>query len=331
MPPPQTNLRQIAKALGLSVTTVSRALKDGPEVRPETRAKVQAAAKAAGYVPNLRGLALKTGRTHMLSVVLPLETTHELSDLARLPLIEGMTRAAQSLGYTLNIQSAIPDEDPLQSIRKIAQLGASDGIIVTRMAQNDARLTWLTDSGIPFVSFGRAGPDDAHAFIDIDNHLIAEEATAYLLGRGHKRIALQVLSVADVSSADRVSGYVNALSAAGFGKDGDLICSDGFSFSACEAATLRVLALPDPPTALICANEIGYLGALSALRKCPGRDLEIVTRDYTGLSGFLEKQVVTHSIDMANVGKHLVKALVTRIEDPSAPATQTVIAPTAFE
>ena len=331
MPPPQTNLRQIADSLGLSVTTVSRALKDGPEVRPETRAKVQAAAEAAGYVPNLRGIALKTGRTHMLAVVLPLETTHELSDLARLPLIEGMTRAAQSLGYTLNVQSTIPDEDPLQSIRKIAQLGASDGIIVTRMAQNDARLTWLGDSGIPFVSFGRAGPDDTHSYVDIDNHRIAKEATAYLLGRGHTRIALQVLSVADVSSTDRVLGYTDALNAAGIDINPELVCTDGFSFSACEMAVLRILALPNPPTALICANEIGYLSALSALRKCPGKDLEIVTRDNTGLSGFLEKRVVTHSVDMTNVGKKLVKALVNRIEDPSSPATQTVIAPSAFE
>lgn len=331
MPPAQTNLRQIANALGLSVTTVSRALKDGPEVRPETRAKVQAAAKAAGYVPNLRGLALKTGRTHTLAVVLPLETTHELSDLARLPLIEGMTRTAQALGYTLNIQSTIPDEDPLQSIRKIAQLGASDGIIVTRMAENDARLTWLSDSRIPFVSFGRAGPENNHDFVDVDNHLIAQQATSHLIARGHRRIALQILSNGDVSSSDRVAGYTDALNGADLTLDPELICSDGFSLSACRTATLRILALSEPPTALICANEIGYMGALSALRSCPGRDLDVVTRDNTGLSGFLEKQAVTHSVDMTEVGKQLVKALVTRIETPEAPATQTVLAPFAFQ
>ncbi|TIL51291.1 MAG: LacI family transcriptional regulator, partial [Mesorhizobium sp.] len=77
------NLKQIAAELSLSVTTVSRALKDGPEVQPSTIARVKEAAKRVGYLPNHYGRALKTGRTLTLTAVLPMETRDHLSDLLK--------------------------------------------------------------------------------------------------------------------------------------------------------------------------------------------------------------------------------------------------------
>lgn len=114
-PPARPNLRQIANSLGLSVTTVSRALKEGPEVHPRTRARVQKAAAKAGYAPNIHGLALRTGRTRTIAAILPLETRAYVADLAKVPLIEGMTLAASENGYALSIFSTGPEEDQLWS------------------------------------------------------------------------------------------------------------------------------------------------------------------------------------------------------------------------
>ncbi|MBZ9822224.1 LacI family DNA-binding transcriptional regulator [Mesorhizobium sp. CA4] len=114
------------------MTTVSRALKEGPEVHPRTRARVQKAAAKAGYTPNIHGLALRTGRTRTIAAILPLETRAYVADLAKVPLIEGMTLAASENGYALSIFSTGPEEDQLWSLQRLVQSGISDGIIITR-------------------------------------------------------------------------------------------------------------------------------------------------------------------------------------------------------
>ena len=145
-----------------SVTTVSRALKDGPEVLPSTIARVKEAAKRLGYVPNHHGRALKTGRTLTLTAVLPMETRDYLSDLAKLPLIEGMTLAARQAGYSLSIYSTTPDDDQVQSVQRLLQAHSADGLIITRMVSGDPRVRLLLDQVIPFAPFGRTDLDLAH-------------------------------------------------------------------------------------------------------------------------------------------------------------------------
>jgi LacI family transcriptional regulator len=328
------NLRQIADSLGLSVTTVSRALKDGPEVHPRTIERVKAVAEAAGYVPNMHGLALRTGRTHAISAVLPLEAKAYLSDIARLPLIEGMTVAAQERGYTLSITSTLPEEDPLVAVKRVVQLRASDGVIITRMTEGDRRIPWLQQNRVPFVTFGRSADGESHPYVDVDNAHIAREATEYLLGQGHQRIALQTLSRNDVSSQDRRAGYMAALKSAGLPHDEDLVGYEDFSMATSQHSFVRMLDLPAPPTALISANEIGLLGALAALRDrglVPGQDVTIVARDNTGICDFLSLPVLTHSVDMQIVGQKLVTALIACIENQDAAPVQSVLLPSALK
>ena len=209
------NLKQIAAELSLSVTTVSRALKDGPEVHPSTVARVKEVAKRVGYVPNHHGRALKTGQTLTLTAVLPMETRDYLSDLAKLPLIEGMTLAARQAGYSLSIYSTTPDDDPVESVQRLLQARSADGLIITRMVSGDPRVKLLLDQGMPFVAFGRTDLDVAYPYVDVDNEQIAYEATRRLMDKGCRRIALQLLVPEDQASAMRLSGYQNALAEAG--------------------------------------------------------------------------------------------------------------------
>ena len=217
------NLKQIAAELSLSVTTVSRALKDGPEVLPSTIARVKEAAKRLGYVPNHHGRALKTGRTLTLTAVLPMETRDYLSDLLKLPLIEGMTLAARQAGYSLSIYSTTPDDDPVESVQRQLQARSSDGLIITRMVSGDPRVKLLLDERMPFVAFGRTDLDTAYPYVDVDNEQIAYEATRRLMDKGCRRIALQLLVPEDQASAMRLSGYGRAMAEAGIAIDQSLI------------------------------------------------------------------------------------------------------------
>lgn len=316
------NLRQLAKLLDLSVTTVSRALKDGPEVREDTRARVKKAAAELGYYPNSYGAALRTGRTRVLTAILPLQTASYLNDLAKVPLIEGMTLAAQERDYTLSIYSTTAAEDQLVSLLRLIQSGSCDGVIVTRMARHDPRVRLLLERDIPFVAFGRSEDSLIYPYVDVDNQRIADEATRFLLDRGHRRIGLQVLKPDDATGRMRMLGYAAALQAHGLAVDDALLAADVYGILESEAAIDRMFDLDAPPTAIICWNELGALGAMTAIRKrglAIGGDVELITRDSTHLSGNLVPALTHHFVDMAEAGRLLVDLLIRRI-DGAAPA-----------
>ncbi len=322
------NLRQIATELGLSVTTVSRALKDGPEVHPDTIERVKAAANAAGYVPNLHGRALRTGLTRTLTAILPMETRDYLSDIAKLPLIEGMTLAARESGYSLSVYSTTPEEDPQENLARLIQLGGADGIVITRMVSNDPRIPYLLERGIPFIAFGRTGSALDYAFVDVDNEGIAFDATRMLLDKGCRRIALQLLTRDDQYSAARLAGYTKAMDAAGKAIDPQMIGQEDFTMEASEGWISRLLDMPDPPTGLVCANELGLLGALGATRRkglVVGRDFHIVVRDSTHMCRYLSVPLIAHVVDMVAIGRSLVEGLIRQIEAPDAPRIQQVV------
>ncbi|WP_027167779.1 LacI family DNA-binding transcriptional regulator [Mesorhizobium sp. WSM3224] len=316
------NLKQIAAELSLSVTTVSRALKDGPEVHPLTTARVKEVAKRVGYVPNHHGRALKTGRTLTLTAVLPMETRDYLSDLAKLPLVEGMTLAARRAGYSLSIYSTTPDDDPVESVQRLLQAHSADGLIITRLVSGDPRVKLLLDELIPFVAFGKTDLDTAYPYVDIDNEQIAYEATRWLMDKGCRRIALQLLVPEDQASTMRLAGYGRAMAEAGIPIDQSLIGHGMFTMESSAAWFDRLLGSPNPPTGLACANELGLLGALHVLGKrglAPGSDVHIVTRDSTRLARFLPAKIGVHSVDMAGIGRTLVEVLERRIANPLGP------------
>jgi LacI family transcriptional regulator len=316
------NLKQIAAELSLSVTTVSRALKDGAEVHPSTIARVKEVAKRVGYVPNHHGRALKTGRTLTLTAVLPMETRDYLSDLAKLPLIEGMTLAARRAGYSLSIYSTTPDDDPVESVQRLLQSRSADGLIITRMVSDDPRVKLLLEQQIPFVAFGRTDLDIAYPYVDIDNEQIAYEATQRLMEKGCRRIALQLLVQKDQASTMRLAGYGRAMAEAGIPIDQSLIGHGMFTVESSAAWFDRLLASSNPPTGLACANELGLLGALHAVGRrgfVPGSDIHIVTRDSTRLARFLPAKIGVHFVDMAGVGRKLVEVLESRIVNALGP------------
>ncbi|WP_137130918.1 LacI family DNA-binding transcriptional regulator [Rhizobium sp. FY34] len=322
------NLRQIATELGLSVTTVSRALKDGPEVHPDTIRRVKAAADAAGYVPNLHGRALRTGLTRTLTAILPMETRDYLSDIAKLPLIEGMTLAAREGGYSLSVYSTTPEEDPQENLARLIQIGGADGIVITRMVSDDPRIPYLLERGIPFIAFGRTSTAFDYAFVDVDNEGIAFDATRMLLDRGCRRIALQLLTREDQYSAARLVGYTKAMNTAGQPIDPQMIGHEDFTMEASEGWISRLLDMPDPPTGLVCANELGLLGALGATRRkrlVVGRDFHIVVRDNTHMCRYLSVPLIAHVVDMVGIGRSLVQGLIRQIEEPNAPRMQRVV------
>lgn len=183
---PQPTLRTIAFMTGLGVSTVSRALKDGPEISLDTRARVKLVARQIGYRPNRAGVRLKTGKTNVIAVVLNAseDSSGFFSDF-----VYGISDALAGTAYHL-VVTPYSYADPMAPVRYIVETGSADGVILSRIQPDDARVRYLAEHGIPFATHGRTEMDVVHPFHDFDNEAFAHRAVAMLAARGRRRIAL---------------------------------------------------------------------------------------------------------------------------------------------
>ena len=310
-------LRDLARQLDLSVTTVSRALKNGSEVKPETIARVQAAAQATGYVPNPHGLSLRTGKTRAICAILPMVTTDVLGDIGKIPLVEGMTAGLEGSGYTFSMLSTVPEADPMAAVRQAVEGRMCDGLIITRMETQDRRAKYLAERGFPFVAFGQTELFTPIAFLDVDNRDFAYRATVRLIERGHKRIVLHTPISELTYASQRILGYRQALAEAGLPFDQALVGIGDFGLDESRSLAKRMFAVEPRPTACICGSEVSALGTMAGMRELGliiGRDVSVISRDCTSMTGYFDPPITSFFVSMEMIGRRLIAMLLDQID-----------------
>jgi len=276
------NLKELAHKLGLSPTTVSRALNGYPEVNEATRERVLAAAKRHHYRPNTRAIRLATGRAMALGHVIPVATRHEMVNPVFADFIAGAGEVYSRAGYDM-LLSIVSDEDEERTYRELHARGAVDGVILHAPRMDDPRIPLLTEIGLPFVVHGRAtGTEAPYSWVDVNNRRAFRRATEFLLDLGHRRVALvNGLEFMDFAIRRR-TGYLEALSARDIAPDPALMSSDEMTEARGYRAAAAMLDLPDPPTALVVASMISGLGVRRAIEQRGlrlGRDVSMVIHD----------------------------------------------------
>jgi LacI family transcriptional regulator len=276
------NLKELATRLGLSPTTVSRALNGYPEVNESTRERVVAAAKRHNYHPNTRAIRLATGRAMAVGHVIPIATRHEIVNPVFADFIAGAGETYSRNDYDM-VLSVVPDEDEETTYRGLKSKGNVDGVIVHAPRMNDPRIPLLREIGLPFVVHGRAtGTAEPYCWLDVNNRRAFQRATEFLLDLGHIRIALvNGLEFMDFAIRRR-TGYLDALAARGITPDPQLMFSDEMTEISGFRATQTMLALPQPPTAILCSSMISGMGARRAVESAGltvGREVSIIIHD----------------------------------------------------
>jgi LacI family transcriptional regulator len=276
------NLKDLSQKLGLSPTTVSRALNGYPEVNESTREKVVAAAKHYNYQPNTRAIRLATGRAMAVGHVIPIETRHEIVNPIFADFIAGAGETYSKAGYDL-ILSIVPDGDEARVYREMKSRGNVDGVIVHSPRTNDPRIGLLHEIAMPFVVHGRAtGAALPYSWVDVNNQRAFRRATDFLLDLGHRRIGLvNGLEFMDFAIRRR-NGYQEALSARGIAADPALMRSSEMTEGLGYHAVRDMLAQDNPPTAFLLSSMIIALGARRAIDECGlvlGRDVSVIIHD----------------------------------------------------
>jgi len=275
------NLRELAESLGLSQTTVSRALNGYPEVREETRARVLAAASAANYTPNTRARRLATGRAMTIGHVIPLSGRTEMVNPIFADFLAGAGEVYAREGYDMLLSVVGPDgaED---AYRQMAANGSVDGVMVQGPQIEDARIPLLQELGLPFIVHGRTNAATDYSWLDIANIRAFRRATEFLLDFGHRRIGLINGQENFDFAARRRTGYEEAFAARGIASDPALVAADAMTEAYGHAAAAAMLDGADPPTAFVVSSIIPAIGVRRAAGERGlrlGRDIALICHD----------------------------------------------------
>jgi DNA-binding LacI/PurR family transcriptional regulator len=305
----QVSITDIAAAAGVSPSTVSRALQDHPRISPARRQAIQALAQQMGYRPSQVARSLVTGRTRTLGVVIT-----DVTDPFVAEVMKGAELASRESGYTLLFASS--DRDPgreLEALRLLLDRQVDGMIVISGRA--GSRYDELRESGeagtadwpLVLVNNEKAGPGIYS--VRMDNIAGAHEALSYLRHSGHRRIAFVAGPEGGRSSAERLAGYQQGIAANGLGPLGELVVAGAGLLEDGPRALEALMGRTDPPTAVLCYNDLAAIGLLAAAARAGIRvpdELAVIGYDNIPLSAFCVPALTTVDQPKGQMGRAAV-------------------------
>ena len=210
----RSSLKRIAFETGLSVTTVSRALGGHSDVAEDTRERIRTAAERLGYVANTAGKALVTGRSGFVALLLPRSAERAIDPFLG-EFVGGLGEGLAERGRDLNLAVVPRGRTELDVLRHVVESGRADGVVLTRIAEDDARVDFLLERGFPFITHGRTTLDARHRYswVDTDGAAAFAEGFELLHGLGHRRFGLVSITEPMTFRLTRESGLEEAIAA----------------------------------------------------------------------------------------------------------------------
>ncbi len=257
----KASLDDVAKALGVSKSTVSRVLSGKGRISEETRKKVLQCAAEMNYQPNVIARGLAQSKTFNIGVVLPYE-----KDLGEIPFFQncltGICETVSSMDYDVIVAMAAADD--ASQLGRIIRNRKVDGVILTRSVADDPAVRLLKENNVPFVLIGSTS-DDSVVQIDIDHESACSELTTYLISSGCEKTALLLGSKSHNVNVSRYNGFINAYAKTGRETDSTLVYDDLSGRRAIELAVGEIIN--KGCDCIICGDDYICVRALAALKE----------------------------------------------------------------
>nr|QIQ10660.1 HTH-type transcriptional regulator RafR [uncultured bacterium] len=273
-------LKELANELGLSQTTVSRALNGYPEVSETTRQRVAEAALQHGYRANVSARRLATGRVGAVGLFLPALASAELGPHTS-EFISGLAARMAREEFDI-VVSPLESDDEIPAYRRIINSKRVDAVVISSPKLEDERVRALTEFGLPFVLHGRTSIETPHAWLDIDNEGAFNRATSHLLDLGHRHIAMINGPEGLTFAEHRQRGYREALRKRGVMSDPRYSSFGRFTDEIAFRQTQALLEMTPRPTAILAGSMMTALGAFRAIRAAGltlGREVSMIAHD----------------------------------------------------
>ncbi|PYB72552.1 substrate-binding domain-containing protein [Rhizobium wuzhouense] len=272
-------LKEFAQQIGLSPTTVSRALSGYPEVSEATRKRVMEEAAKLGYRPNINAVRLATGRVGAIGVVTSRAGEYQFAEF-----MGGISErlSAEDIDILITPMAEQDSRDELQLYRRLAESRRVDAVVITAPRPNDPRIALLNELKLPFIVHGRSATDAPYAWLDIDNEGAICRATQHLLDLGHRRIAMINGREGLTFTQHRDKGYREALAERDVTYDPKLVTHGNFTDEIGFRVARAVLEQGQRPTAFVAGSMMSALGVYRAARSMNlvvGQDISVIAHD----------------------------------------------------
>ena len=307
--------------------TVSRVINGAENVRPETREKVLEAIRELSYYPNAAARALNRNRANVLEILIPHEDYFYSSEYFS-ELTFGIEKVVHDSEYNLIFNTYDPGSGAeyalLYKQRKV------DGLLIVAPASTDRTIARLQEESVPFVLINGRVDDLEVSFVDVDNVAGSYLAVQHLYQLGHRRIGIITGNLLVVNARHRLEGYLDFLSEHGIAESGQWIYEGNWSEESGYAGFSHLVNLENPPSAIVCSNDLMAIGAMRAAAdigvEIP-ESVSIVGYDDIRLSSFVNPRLTTIHQPIDLVGKTAVEMLLRSLSGQESSPQQVVLQP----
>ena len=323
-------LKDIAEAVGISVTTVSRALGGYDDVSKSTRERVLAMAQSLGYIPNVSARRLQKQRTDTIGFIIPTYGPR-FSDPFFSEFIAGVGNEAARHNFDLLVSTHPPDSDAERAAYQKAALGGwADGVIVVRTRQNDNRIRFLIEHEFPFVAFGRTNGSESFPFVDEDSLTGMRMLVHHFIDLGHRHIGFISPPLGLLFGQLRQQAYLETLLECGISFDSRWLVYGEMTQRSGATAAAKLLDQAPEITAIVCGNDLMAIGAMKSIREMGRRvgfDIAVGGFDNIPLAEFTNPPLTTVHQPIYEIGKKTCAMLVNLILNQPLLNPHTLLSP----
>ena len=306
--PMTTTIKDIAKRTGVSHSTVSRALRGDPLISFATAKRIQQAAAEMAYLPSAAARSLKTNRSQVLGVIVS-----SIDDPFFSEIVFGIEEAAQEAGYRLFIAASQHDPAREQKIVQAMMEHRTDGVIICSSSFSPDQGRQLLEYGFPIVVVNHQGAENFHYSIFHDDVDGSRQITRHLIDLGHRKIAYLGNSLSGRTTLDRLTGFKAEMQSAGLPVPAEYIHHvAGNSPQFGMDGSNYLLNLKQPPTAIVCFNDMLAIGVLKGCRRAGLNvpdDISITGFDNIIFSAYTHPPLTTFDQPKQSIGTEAARLL----------------------
>lgn len=321
-------IKDIAKAAGVSPSTVSRVVSNHPRISKATSLKVKRFMEEMGYHPNVMAKSLVSKTTQTLAIMLPRPAEELFQDLFFGELLRGILAQSTRAGYDMLLTAATSPHDETETVSRLVFGRRVDGVILLSSRVNDPLIDLLNKHNFPTVLIGRTEDHPNILSVDNNNEQAAYDATQHLIIQGHERIGFVSGPPALTVAHDRMAGYRRAMNDAGLQVRSEWIVEGEFLQQSGYRAMSFMMGLPERPSGLVVIDDVVGFGVLRGLTelgyKVPG-DLSIVSFNNIALSELATPPISSIDIGTYQLGYTASQMLIRLIQEETVHQSRMII------
>ncbi len=315
----KVTIMDVAAQSGVSYGTVSRVINDDPHVRAETRSRVLLAMENLGYVVNRQARSLAGGKSNTVAVLVPDLGTGYIGEIMR-----GIDAELGNCNYDLMLytthRAAAKEADYVLNLTS----GLVDGLLLVLPRNPADYIGMLLKSQFPFVLIDHQGTGKECPAVGATNWQGAYQATEYLINVGHIKIGF-ITGTMDLGAAlDRLAGYKASLRTHHIPYQPELVYQGNFDQPDGYHGALKLLELPEPPSAIFASNDVMAFGVMDAVRSCGLRipdDISVVGYDNIPQSALVRPSLTTVLQPLEQMGRVATQTLLDMLKEPGKKIT----------